>query len=530
MSLQWQLDRQVPEDTARLGQVLLPATNAFRQLGDRFDELFPTETRYADLYQPTGRGANSPLLMMLVTVLQMWEKVPDRQAAEWVVSRIDWKYALHLPLTYPGFHFTDLHDFRQRLLDHQQGRRMLDDLWERLKAWGLIKRRGKMRTDSTHLLAVVEQLSQLELVAESLRVALRAATEVAPEWVEQTLPPAFRETCSQRQTGYGLKDSEILAAIVQAGQDGFWFVAQVDQSAPEAVGHLPEVGVLRTVLQQQFPGGAGRPPAPRRPTGGEILESPHEPEARYGTKRGKGFLGYKQQVTETADSDRPHLIVDIELTRATANDSPELPPIQDRLRQRDLVPSEQYVDQGYMSGQHLAESAALGITLMGRPLNDTQGPEGFRQVDFQVDEAARQVRCPAGQTTAVWSEKPVPGAPAPQVQVRFEAATCQACPFFGQCTTSRQGRSLTLHPYRALLAQRRAEAQTPAFQDQLHLRAGIEGTLSELVRGHGLRRARYRGMAKVGLQAYFTAAAVNLKRLVRWWTRPQPAVSGGATT
>ena len=80
---------------------------------------------------------------------------------------------------------------------------------------------------------------------------------------------------------------------------------------------------------------------------------------------------------------------------------------------------------------------------------------------------------------------------------------------------------MTLHPYRALLAQRRAEAQTKDFKNRLHLRAGIEGTLSELVRGHRLRWARFRGQAKLRLQVYFTAIAVNLKRVTRWWARPQ---------
>jgi hypothetical protein len=327
-----------------------------------------------------------------------------------------------------------------------------------------------------------------------------------------------------------LSDQEVLAHLIQAGQDSFWFLAQVDHSAPPSVRELAELQVLRTVLEQQFPSGAGGPPATRRPTGGEVIESPHEPEARFGSKRGKGWIGYKVQVTETCDADQPHLIVDIEPTRATANDSPELPKIQARLKERDVLPSEQQVDQGYMSGQRMAESADLGINLMGVPLDDTQGPDGFRQEDFQVDEAAQHATCPAGHTSVVWSEHPVPGAPALQIKLRFDAPTCQACPFFGQCTTSSQGRSLTLHPYRALLAQRRAEAQTEDFKNRLHLRAGIEGTLSELVRGHRLRWARYRGQAKLRLQTYFTAIAVNLKRVTRWWAQhPTATAAAGAT-
>ena len=117
MSLQWDLPRKVPEDTAALGQKLLAPDNAYRQIGDQFAKLFPDQGPFVPLYYSTGRGAIPPLLLALVTILQMLEKVSDRVAAEWVVSRLDWKYALHLLLDYPGFHFTDLYAFRQRLLE-----------------------------------------------------------------------------------------------------------------------------------------------------------------------------------------------------------------------------------------------------------------------------------------------------------------------------------------------------------------------------------------------------------------------------
>ena len=277
---------------------------------------------------------------------------------------------------------------------------------------------------------------------------------------------------------------------------------------------------MRQVLAQQFPQGPSGPPAQRRPTGRDVIESPHEPEARFGKKRGKPWIGYKLQVSETCDDDQPHLVVDLDPTGALDNDSPELPKIQARLADQDILPQEQYLDQGYMSGEHLVHSARQGITLMGVPLDDTQGPDGFRQGDFVIDEAARQATCPAGKLSRVWRKTGEAHDPHTKIQIRFDASTCQRCPFFGRCTTSPQGRSLTLHPYRAALLARRAEAKTEAFRKKMHRRAGIEGTISELVRGYGLRRARYRGQAKLRWQAYFTAVAINLKRLVRWWTQP----------
>ena len=522
MSLQWSLSREVPTDMAELGQRLFREGNPYRMLGDHFDQLLPEEEAFQGLYCETGRGAISPLLLALVTVFQFLEKVPDRQAAEMVVSRLDWKYALHLPLTYSGFHFTDLYAFRTRLQEHQGERLLFEQVLQKLKDLGLLKRRGKMRTDSSHVLGVVHRLTQLELVRESLRVALRAARDGAPAWVEQALPPSFCEAYAVRVSEYGMSHEEVLAQLGQAGKDGYWFLEQVDHSAPEVVRGLAEIAVLGTVLQQQFPQGPSQPPS-ERPKGQDVIETPHEVEARRGVKREQHWTGYKVQVTETCDDDFPHLIVDLEATGALENDSPQLPHIQARLQAQDTLPDEQQVDQGYMSGKNLVKSAALGINLMGLPLNDTQGAPGFQQDAFRLDPEQRQATCPAGEISRVWSEKESAEGEPPTILVRFPAKACQACPFFRQCTTSPQGRSLTLHPYRAALQARRTEAKTTAFRQRLHVRAGIEGTISELVRGHDLRHCRYRGQAKLRLQGYFTAVAVNLKRTLRWLAAPPPA-------
>jgi len=451
----------------------------------------------------------------------MLEKVPDRQAAEWVVSRIDWKYALHLSLTYAGFHFYDLCAFRARLIQGEEERLVFEEILERLKAMGLVKRRGKARTDSTHLLAMVERLTLLELVGESIRVALRAVKIVVPQWVEEHLPAAFVETYEQRQSQYGLGEDKVQEELVKVGQDGFWFLSQLDQSAPGDVRELAQVATLRTVLSQQFPEGPGKGPAPKQPHGKEVIESPHETEARRGVKRDKAWTGYKTQVTETCDEGLPHLISDLDVTLATAHDGQELDKIQARLEAQDTLPSSQYADQIYISGKNIAESRKRGIDLKGKALADTSGPKGFRQTDFQIDEVKREAVCPAGEKATVWGERFAKNGEPAMRQVLFSGHQCQACRFFGQCTKSLQGRRLELHPYREVLEERRAEAETEDYREEIKVRAGVEGTVSELVRAHGLRRARYRGLGKVRPQGLFTAAAVNLKRAMRWLSRPE---------
>jgi transposase len=519
MSMQEKLSQEIPDETALIGRQVLMESNLYRQIGERFIELFPREEEFQEMYENTGRGAISPLLLCIVTVFQMMERLPDRTAAEYVVSRIDWKYALHLPLSYSGFHFTDLSAFRQRLLVHGWERKTLDQMLEKLRTQGLIRARGKMRTDSTHVLGVVEWLSRVELVQESIRVALRAATQLAEGWVQGNVLASFRECYGERQSLYGLSDEEIVQALVQAGQDGFWFVEQVDCNAPKFVQQCAEIRLLREVLAQQFPQGPNQAPPTHRPSGKSIINSPHDAEARQGVKRNKIWFGYKVQLTESCDADLPHLITDVEPDNALNQDTQALPAIQQRLIARQLIPQEQFVDQGYLSAELLASSAEHDIRLMGKPLADTSGPLGFRQTDFQFDEDAHQATCPAGHTSQVWSEKPAPTGGMSPVKLRFAATTCQACAFFGQCTKSPQGRSLELHPFRHLLAAYRAEASTPAFRTAIRIRAGVESSFSELTRKYGLRHSRYHGLTKLRLQTVFIAIAVNISRLFRWFYR-----------
>ena len=116
-----------------------------------------------------------------------------------------------------------------------------------------------------------------------------------------------------------------------------------------------------------------------------------------------------------------------------------------------------------------------------------------------------------------------------KVSFRFEwdTATCAACPLRQPCIPeSQRHRSLVVGEYHTVLQQRRQAQKTDEFKARMKHRNAIEGTQSELVRAHGLRRARYRGLAKVRLQNYFAGAACNIKRWLRrlvWELAPRAA-------
>ncbi len=165
----------------------------------------------------------------------------------------------------------------------------------------------------------------------------------------------------------------------------------------------------------------------------------------------------------------------------------------------------------YCNGKTLESSAGRGIDLRGFIGNYSRKPPGFRLEDFFVDLEKRRARCPAGKWAKVFNPSAQPDV---AFHVRF-GKQCQGCHLRHLCTTEQRGRSLEISPYHRQLTARRREQAGGEFIQEMHARARIESTICELARRHGMRQSRYRGQHKLQLQAAFTAAAVNLKRLAR---------------
>jgi transposase len=512
MSLQPTWNEQIPEDTARIGRELLAEDSVYRLVGDEVQEVIATEA-FADMYSRLGRGAIEPIILSLVLIFQFLEHIPDRVAAAWAVTRIDWKYALHVPLTWLGFHYSTLSYFRSRLLEHQQERQVFEQVLQWVQKHGFLQKRGKQRSDSTHILGQVARLTRLELVWETLRMALRAIQKKDAEWYKSVIPAVFHDAYNERQSSWRLSNAEVAAELQKAGTDSYWLLDLVEEHGPQQVRQLAEVETLRRVLDQQFECQEGKVQVRKPPVKGkDIIQSPHETEVRYSEKRHTKWVGYKAQVTETANPGEVNFVTDIDTVDANDDDSEAVDDIHARLAERDLKPEKHYVDKGYVSGDNIAHSVARKIELRGPISADTSTkPQGFKQADFDLDFERQVATCPGGQTSVSWLERPQEdGSVGAHVLFRDK---CETCPHRTRCAPGSSGRSLEIHPHCAEIRARRAEMQTREFKEEMKHRPAIEGTLSEMVRKHGLRRARYRGKAKVRLQHLFTGAAVNLKRL-----------------
>jgi transposase len=197
MSLKPTLIEPVPTTTVQVAHAAFPRGNVLLTLRDQLGTIFSDED-FADLYPDRGQPAWTPWRLALVTLLQFRENLSDRQAAEAVRARIDWKYLLGLELTDPGFDFSVLSEFRDRLIDGEASEWLLDKLLRHCQAQGLLRTRGRQRTDATHVLAAVRSLNRVEIVAETLRAVLNAIAAFGPEWLKHHVPESWYKRYGRR--------------------------------------------------------------------------------------------------------------------------------------------------------------------------------------------------------------------------------------------------------------------------------------------------------------------------------------------
>jgi len=513
----------MPADTEAVGKVILEENSAYRLIGEKLFDKFH-EQDFVDFYSVEGKPGISPVILAFVTVFQFMEKLPDRQAAESLRMRMDWKYALHLSLAYEGFDYSVLSEFRDRLLEHHAEGLVFEQLVEEFRSMGLIKQRGRQRSDSIAMLMHVRRLSRLELVVETLRLAVGAALQVNRKWADKIIPPSWEDLYGERFVLQRHRREEWAEYDKHVGEDGKWFLALVEgESAPAELKNLSEMQVLKTVWAQQFREAEGKIMYQVGTTydGHVQIQTPHDPEARYSRKRVQEWIGGKVQVTETDDEEYPHIITDIAGTCSSKTDYEALADIQERLIERQCTPEKHYVDSGYVSGPNLATSVENGIDLIGPPCpvvsRQSKIPNGITTDQFAIDVDKQIATCPSG-----FNAKPDYGWKG-KIRFRFPDEVCAACLLRERCCVGTKGRTLCVGLTYPLLQEARQRQTTDAFQVDYHKhRSGVEGCLSALVRGNGMRVSRYTGNQKRHLQALFSGAAANLKRVAHWLAGDRP--------
>jgi transposase len=522
----------VPEETARVAKAAFPKGTTYMTMRDELGAIFEDED-FAHLFPRRGQPAMAPWRLALVTIMQFAEGLSDRQAADAVRARIDWKYALSLELADPGFDASVLSEFRSRLLEGGAERLLFDHLLERFREMGLVKARGKQRTDSTRILAVVRGLNRLELVGETMRHALDALSTVAPEWLRGRVREEWTQRYIRRLDDEKLPKSkeERQAEAEKIGADGYELLGDVlSEGSPAWLRQIPAVETLRKVWLQNFfydQGGNVRWRTSEEgiPRSARYVNSPIDPDCRYARKFTTSWVGYRVHLTETCEEGLPNIITDVQTAPAPIADGDATPIIHEALKEKDLLPQIQFVDTGYLDAELLVESKRkYRVDLYGPTRPDyrwqARAKQGFGMQDFQIDWDRKKAICPEGHESVEWMPF-VDNRGNDVIRLKFSTTDCGSCPSRELCTQSDAKyprRRLTIRPkeqYEALQRARERE-ETADFKEQYARRARIEGSISRAVRTSEVRRSRYIGLAKTHLQHLLSATSLSFLRVGEW--------------
>jgi transposase len=429
---------------------------------------------------------------------------------------IEVKYALGLRLDERPFDHSSLGDFRQRLLENGQSKLIFDKIVDALIARGLIARAEIQRIDATHVIADIAIPTVISLVKKGIRGILIPLKGQRPDMYQLISTMIDVEQYSRERVNNAddgrldlerrkQKLVEVVrdARLVLQGVSGISVNRELRKRAE----------MLQRILQENVVAdgdgkGMERDYKDKPP---DLLVSPVDEDARYGCKSAtKRFTGYKANVTESVVN---RLITNIEMSRGNQHDAKAAIQLVVEQKMHGLVPEKLIGDAGYSYGINRKVLADNGTTMVA-PLPDTTlAKKGlFPKSMFHYDDRTETLSCPQGVKAKMSFEDRNNGLKI----FHFSMPTCGACPVKEQCTRAKEGRrTVGISMFNKELREAEIYNATESFKEDMRLRPAIEGKLAELKRYHGLRRARYRGLSKVNLQGYFTAAAVNIKRWIR---------------
>jgi IS5 family transposase len=447
-----------------------------------------------------------------VSLLQSLEGTSDRETADRVRCDLRWKVALGLPLQDEGFHPTVLTYFRERMRTSERPRRIFDRFKEVATEAGLLTSRGVRVLDSTPVLSAVQTQDTVSLIKGAIRRLLTLLSKTDPDAkaeIERALSRDDYAVAGKPAIDWDDEDAraELVDELVRDALSTLRALEgnQLSNDVKDAA------ELLATVAGQDVEADDDGRFRIRRGVAKDRFLSTVDPDARHGRKSGHGgFDGYKAHVAVDPENE---LITEIKVTPANVNDAG---PIDDLLPEiegkgnGDEGTLMVVADSAYGSGGTRQVVLGKGVDVIAKAPPEHNSHGGFPKSAFDIDTQAKSVTCPAGVTTTM-----VTGRSKGSTWFRFPAEACSSCALRDRCTSSPNGRSITIGPYESLLTEARAFQRTDEFKAIYNSkRPTVERVIYRVVRNGG-RKARYRGRLRVSQQMLMKAAAENLTRMLR---------------
>ena len=486
---------------------------------------------FSEMYcDNNGRKSLPPSLMAKVLLLQEYENVSDRKAAENVKYNIAWKHALEVPLVYEGFDHSSICKFRARLMVHELEEKPFRKLCKAAKELDLIDPGNLHAVDSSAIIGHAQQQDSYTLIEEAIKKSVNAILSTEnKETAEAVKNGGLTEYCDYQRPDIDWdKEKEKREYLKKLVQDAHQVLDLVTDKEDEKI--KKDTELLRDILNQDIvyeednddnsdsegsndkkekQNSDKKDPDIRDGVAKDRIISTVDTEMRHGRKSSsQKFNGFKGHITIDTKTE---WITNLTVSSANQRDSETgVSTVTGQKDHTGYLPEEVVADSGYVTADTRAEFSETEIKLTS-PVRKQGRKKYYHKYDFDIDLENMEVTCPAGVTTdKAYNSKDNKGR---KIKV-FHFESCDDCEQRKNCTTAKKGRTITLlyHEKEALKALKR-QREDGDFEKTYYKRYIIERKIAELFFGHGMRRARFFGKRKIKFQMLWKALAVNFKRL-----------------
>ncbi|MFZ4404214.1 MAG: IS1182 family transposase [Pseudobdellovibrionaceae bacterium] len=497
---------------------LIPKTSFFRRFRDLVGPLI-TDEMFSDLYcGNNGRPPISPSLLAKAMLLQYHMNLSDREIERTCQFDLEVKFALGLRIDARPFDHSSLGDFRERLLKSGREKNIFDQIVDQLIKAKLISRNEIQRIDATHIIADIALPSMVGMVKKgSFEVLKKIKVHYPKVYNKVSKRLSTDDYCPGRinDDGPGRFSMEKRAErLVKYVEDARFLLKEVKE-----IEGNPEIKtateILKTLLQENIDEDTvdGKPieiEAQKKPK--NRMVSPIDPDAKAGAKsKFKKFIGYKTSITQEVKN---QFITNVDVMGGNRPDSdPTVAMVEEQILKHDLLPKKLIGDTAYGDGIDRRDINQYGSHLIA-PFKEAnpRTKAVFPKTMFKINRSNNTLTCPTG---AIAKAHFYDSANSSMI-FHFPHPACGKCHLKSQCTKAKEGRrTVRIYDWQEMTNESHRYNLTDEFKKDMKLRQPIEGKFSEMKRLHGLTRTRYRGLKKVGLQCFFTATVVNVKRWIK---------------
>jgi Transposase DDE domain/Transposase domain (DUF772) len=496
--------------------------------------LFRNEGQYAMLYGKTGRPNFSVARLLGLCLLQEFNNLSDQQTLDTFSFDIRWRYALDVSEDEDYLSRRSLVEFRHRLSEKDPDMNMIRDLFDNIRD-SAIKKIGlstcDQRLDSTHIISNIKTRSRLDLFSKTLTLFLKSLSKKQFSGI----PKSIQSWHTRESEGwFGLGPAEQKVKTIELARYSYKLIIIFDKD--KEVKNNEPYKLLVRLFQEQCEvkkKSSGKKESAKhaevilkKKTEGETLQSPYDPDASYGHKGS----GYSAHITETCNNDgKPEIITDYEVHGAARSDIAKMLPVIERLESTGLKPQTLFADGGYPSVPSALKVIEKDIDFIS-PVNRSRLPDEVIGRDrFEIAPNGLITECPMGHDPIDHRILSANNSTRRSLHAVFDGDTCRSCKILDQCPVrapNHRNRGcnhrdtvgdfrLEITPELLLRDQMFSLQKTTEWKNRYKIRSGIEATMSELKRTHGIGRLRIRRAPKVCLAVALKVIACNIKRWAR---------------